>query len=182
MNRLISTSLIAFALGCSAATTSAPPTDAGLADAAGADAAGCGAASSVQCYAGSAGVCGDTFVAQVCTRGAWACPPGTLPAAECRCYGSRPGCTCGASGWTCPNLGSDAGRSFACGPVLRCDLDAQYCEAFSGGIRAGVRYRCATLPTECGSAPSCACMGPQPEPASCRQEADGSIFITINAP
>lgn len=183
--RLLSTSLIVFAFGCSAATTSAPSTDAATTDA-----TGCGATPQVQCYAGSAGLCGDYFVAQVCARGAWACPSGTVPATECRCYGSRPGCACGASGWSCPDAGSDAGddastdggRSFACGGVLRCDLATQYCEAFSGGIMSGIRYVCATLPEACGSAPTCDCMGSMSGPASCRQEADGSIFVTINAP
>lgn len=185
MIRPLSIVFIVCALGCSAATTSAPPTDAATTDA-----PGCGATPAGQCYSGSGGSCGDYFVSQVCSGDAWACPPGTMPAAQCRCFGSRPGCSCGPSGWACPDAGTDAGadasadggRTFACGGVLRCDLATQYCTAFSGGVMSGIRYVCTTLPEACGSAPSCACMGSMSGPEVCRQEPDGSIFITVNAP
>lgn len=184
MTRSLPTFLIALSIvvGCGATTTNTVAADASVTDATAADVGACGATPSLECYSGSAGLCGDTFTSPVCRGGVWACPAGTLRSSECRCYGSRPGCTCGASGWVCADAGADAGRSFACGETLRCDGNAEFCRGVSGGVMAGTRYSCEALPAECVASPTCACVVPEPGATTCRREPDGSIHVSINAP
>ena len=179
MTRSLRPSLLVLwlAVGCGATTTNTVARDAATTDAT-ADAGPCGVAPAIECYRGSAGVCGDTFTSPVCRGGAWDCPAGTVRAAMCRCFGSRPGCVCSASGWECP----DAGRPFACGDTLRCDLNAEFCRGVSGGVMAGTRYGCEPIPAACAASPTCACVVPEPGASTCRQEADGSIHVSINAP
>ncbi len=57
------------------------------------------------------GLCGDAVAVPNCTNGAWHCPAGTIESTQCACVGSRPGCTCTASGWMCADAGSVCSRT-----------------------------------------------------------------------
>ena len=48
--------------------------------------------------------CADVATDQMCVGAQWVCPAGTVPQDECDCQGPPPatGCTCTATGWTCP--------------------------------------------------------------------------------
>ena len=180
MSRSRSTVLTVLALlaGCSASQT---VTDAP-------DATACSAAAMPECYHAPDGLCGDSSAPAVCVSGLWACPAGTIRGSACRCFVGFNGndasgaCTCGASGWECPDAGAVVARPFACGDTLRCDLNAEYCEESSGGVMAGVRFACRLFPAACSVEPSCPCLVPDPGASRCRSEPDRSFHVSRNAP
>ena len=81
---------------------------------------------------------------------------------------------------------------FLCGPTLRCQKDAQYCRAVSGGpIGADPSYQCRATPNACLPAPSCSCLEGQPgagagagagaTSATCQQGGAGELTVTFQA-
>ena len=74
---------------------------------------------------------------------------------------------------------------FSCGPNLRCQGYAQYCDVTTGGaVGAGSTYRCAALPTACKTTPTCACLQGQSVAGSgnCTMGAQGAVTVTLLAP
>ncbi len=74
---------------------------------------------------------------------------------------------------------------FTCGPDLRCQGFAQYCNVTSGGaVGAGSSYRCTALPAACTTTPTCACLQTQGFAASgnCTMGAQGAVTVTLLAP
>ncbi len=167
--------LLGIVAGCSTSTSAT-------------EASACASPATLDCYHAPDGLCGDALAPAVCTGGAWTCPAGTIRGSACRCFIGFNGndasgtCTCGASGWVCPDAGPVAARPFSCGDTLRCDLNTEYCEEASGGVMAGVRYACRPIPPSCIVEPSCPCLVPEPGARRCRPESDRSFHVTINAP
>ena len=166
---------LGLAAGCESTTMSAP------------DATACGSTAPPECYATADGFCGDSLNPPVCSNGAWVCPAGSTRGSACRCFiafanDASGACTCGASGWECPDAGPVAPRLEACGDTVRCDRNAEYCQQSSGGPIAGTRYACRPIPAACIVEPSCACLAPEPGAGECRPVGDGSFVVTINTP
>jgi hypothetical protein len=74
---------------------------------------------------------------------------------------------------------------FTCGPDLRCQGFAQYCDVTSGGaVGAGSSYHCTALPAACTTTPTCACLQTQGVAGSgnCAMAAQGAVTVTLLAP
>ena len=74
---------------------------------------------------------------------------------------------------------------FSCGPNLRCQGYAQYCDVTTGGaLGAGSTYRCTALPAACKTTPTCACLQAQSVAGSgnCTMGAQGEVTVTLLAP
>lgn len=69
------------------------------------------------------GQCSDVVTEPTCVAGTWTCASGWIFTTQCACVGRPPGsgCTCGSSGWVCPDAGvADAGG----GPGTLCESNA----------------------------------------------------------
>ena len=74
---------------------------------------------------------------------------------------------------------------FACGPNLRCQGFAQYCDVTTGGaLGSGSSYRCTALPAACMTTPTCACLQTQGVAGSgnCTMAGQGAVTVTLLAP
>ena len=74
---------------------------------------------------------------------------------------------------------------FTCGPDLRCQGFAQYCDVTTGGaLGAGSSYRCTALPAACTTTPTCACLQTQGVTGSgnCTMAGQGAVTVTLLAP
>jgi hypothetical protein len=74
---------------------------------------------------------------------------------------------------------------FSCGPNLRCQGYAQYCDVITGGaLGASSTYRCTALPAACKTTPTCACLQTQNVAGSgnCTMGAQGEVTVTLLAP
>ncbi|MFO0605387.1 MAG: hypothetical protein U0324_19560 [Polyangiales bacterium] len=151
--------------------TTAPPdlgTDA-RADAPAADVACSGTAPS--CVAGMAGgQCSDALTVARCEGGAWRCGAGEVFTSQCACLGRPlPGCTCGPSGWVCPDAGTDA-----TGMDVACSGSAPSCVAGTAGGQCSDALtvaRCEGGAWRCGAGEvltsQCACIGRPPGVCTC---------------
>ncbi len=127
-------------------------------------------------------ICGAADGTGTCQeRGAGACPAVYSPVCGCdgRVHGNE--CEMRAAGADLNTLGGCTAPmgTFGCGATF-CNRGTQYCQAFSGGIVAQVRYSCQQVPAGCGATPTCACL-----PTSggmCTEDADHNLTVRIFAP
>jgi hypothetical protein len=68
------------------------------------------------CVQGTAGgQCSDALTIARCEGTTWRCGAGEVLVSECRCLGRPPGpCTCGPTGWVCPDAAVDVPADLAC--------------------------------------------------------------------
>ncbi|MBL8617607.1 MAG: hypothetical protein JNM72_18510 [Deltaproteobacteria bacterium] len=92
------------------------------------------------------------------------------------------------TGGTGGGTGGSTGGAFACGET-DCAVGAHYCLTEIPGAVPDTGWRptpeCAALPRACVSDLSCACLqaeGAAPEWASCTEDGDGGLFVTIAYP
>lgn len=161
------------------------PTDAGTIES-GIDAASDAACAGEQpgCVTGTAGgACGDGVMQATCVGGTWTCPSGTIDSRMCACVGRPPGsgCTCGASGWVCPDAGGRDAQAEA-GPSETGAACTGRPAGCTFGTRGGPCSDALTPPTCVDGAwrcdplqipvTECACVGPPPR-SGCRCTSEG---------
>jgi hypothetical protein len=82
----------------------------------------------------------------------------------------------------------DGGGPFACvgyndGGVITCDGATQYCSLIQGGaIDSSHPPACDSLPSQCLSDRTCACLDPQGGGTACTTDASGNLTLTLDAP
>jgi hypothetical protein len=77
----------------------------------------------------------------------------------------------------------DAANGLACGSDRTCDPAREYCSVFIGGP-AGIPpdHRCAPLPADCPSPPTCECIPEAVIGCRCVVSPEGELTLTCTAP
>jgi hypothetical protein len=74
--------------------------------------------------------------------------------------------------------GGQSGGSFACGKMLTCQGDTEYCSVFYPGVKGGmITYACEPLPQTCQPDPNCACLGNSPG-CMCDEDPAGNLTMS----
>jgi hypothetical protein len=148
----------------------------------------CGGFAGAQCAPGLAcdwldNSCGAADGQGTCTQQPQACP--TVFDPVCACDGNTYGNECEALA-----AGFDVSLANGCPPPQNrfpcgwrfCPSKATYCSQVVGGAFGGPgSHSCVSLPSSCGSTPSCACLSVQPG-CQCNQSAGGDLTVTCYAP
>lgn len=78
--------------------------------------------------------------------------------------------------------GTDGGARFPCGSTLTCDAKTQYCSIGVGGPCCGPPYyTCASIPSQCTTAHTCACIESAVNAQQC-SESGGAVTVTFEYP
>lgn len=120
--------------------------------------------------------------------GSVSCGPTTCAAGEVCCNESCGVCT-PPDGFCTDEVCLDAGTEpdgggsvFACGTVITCASDIEYCQVVAGGVPGGMpSYACHSLPDSCASPPTCASCFPGSPGVSCT-DTMGEIRVFVAAP
>lgn len=123
------------------------------------------------CVQGTAGgQCSDALTIARCEGGAWRCGDGEVLVSECRCLGRPPGaCTCGPSGWVCPDAGAECtGRPSSC---VTGTVGGQCGDVVTAPMCVAGSWTC---PSGSVFTTQCACVG-RPPGAGCTCSATGWV-------
>ena len=126
---------------------------------------------------GSNSTCASATAGATCTSEGTTCGGGNCTDACQFCNLLR----CVSGHWQ--NMEAAPAPCFSCGPSLRCQTYAQYCDATIGGaVGSTGSYRCTALPAACTTTRTCACLQSQGVPGSCVQSGAGELTVTLAAP